>query len=70
MASSLARVAATFGDTRLDMAPLGALLGEPQLGLAPQAALGLLEGGIFGGCVAAALLLARRSQTSHPLEAT
>lgn len=70
MASSLARVAATFGDTRLDMAPLGALLGEPQLGLASQAALGLLEGGIFGGCVAAALLLARRSQTSHPLEAT
>ena len=70
MASSLARVAATFDDTRLDMAPLGALLGEPQLGLASQAALGLLEGGIFGGCVAAALLLARRSQTSHPLEAT
>ncbi|OHE84686.1 MAG: hypothetical protein A2579_10190 [Lysobacterales bacterium RIFOXYD1_FULL_69_11] len=60
MASSLARVASTFDDTRLDMAPLGALLGEPQLGLASQAALGLLEGGIFGGCVAAALLWARR----------
>ncbi|MFP7721444.1 winged helix-turn-helix domain-containing protein [Lysobacter sp. A3-1-A15] len=59
MATSLMRVAATFDETRLDMAPLGALLGEPQLGMAAQAALGLLEGGIFGGCVAAAMLLAR-----------
>lgn len=61
MASSLARVAAAFDDTRLDMAPLGALPGEPQFALASQAALGVLEGGIFGGCVAAALLVARRS---------
>ncbi len=64
MASSLARLAATFDDTRLDMAPLGALLGGPQWGIATQVGLGLLEGGIFGGCVAAALLLARRQR--HP----
>ena len=61
MASSLARVAATFEGARLDMTPLGALLGAPQPGPLAQAALGLLEGGIFGGCVAAALLIARRS---------
>jgi DNA-binding winged helix-turn-helix (wHTH) protein len=60
MATSLARVAATFDDSRLDMAPLGRLFGEPQFGALAQALLGALEGGMFGGCVVAALLFARK----------
>jgi len=60
MASSLARVAASFDGSRLDMAPLGELFGEPELGAVAQSALGALEGAIFGGCVVAALLIARR----------
>ena len=60
MASSLARVAASFDQSRLDMAPLGRLFGEPQFGPLAQAVLGGLEGAVFGGCLVAALLLARR----------
>ena len=60
MATSLARVAAAFDASRLDMAPLGRLFGEPHLGVLAQALLGALEGGLFGGCVVAVLLLARR----------
>jgi len=60
MASSLMRVATAFDASRLDMAALGRLFGEPQFGPLLQAALGAVEGGIFGGCVAAAMLLARR----------
>ena len=59
MASSLARVAAAFDGSRIDMAPLGRLFGEPQFGVAAQSALGAVEGAVFGGCVAVALLLAR-----------
>jgi DNA-binding winged helix-turn-helix (wHTH) protein len=59
MATSLVRVAAAFDTSRLDMAPLGRLFGEPQFGSVAQAALGALEGGIFGGCVVAAMVLAR-----------
>lgn len=62
MASSLARFASTFSGSRLDMAPLGRLFGEAQLGAWAQAGLGALEGGMFGGCMAAALLLARRGR--------
>ena len=60
MASSLARVAAAFDHSRIDLAPLARLFGGPELGLVAQASLGALEGGIFGGCVIAALVLARR----------
>jgi len=60
MATSLARVAAAFDASRLDMAPLGRLFGEPQFGVLAQAALGAVEGGIFGGCVVTALVLAQR----------
>lgn len=62
MATSLMQVAAAFDGSRLDMAPLGRLFGEPQFGPLLQAALGAVEGGIFGGCVATALLLTRRWQ--------
>lgn len=60
MATSLARIAAAFDGSRLDMAPLGQLFGEPQLGLVAQSVLGAVEGAVFGGCVVAALLVARR----------
>jgi hypothetical protein len=60
MASSLAQVASAFDGSRLDMAPLGQLFGQPQFGLLSGTALGALEGAVFGGCVVAALLLARR----------
>lgn len=55
MATSLASVAAAFDQSRLNVSPLGGLFGEPQFGAFAQAALGALEGGIFGGCVVAAL---------------
>ncbi len=60
MASSLARVAATFDQSRLDLRALAVLIGEPELGLPAQVALGALEGAIFGGCVVAAMVLGRR----------
>jgi DNA-binding winged helix-turn-helix (wHTH) protein len=67
MASSLARVAAAFDGSRIDMAPLGRLFGEPQFGVAAQAALGAVEGAVFGGCVAAALLLTRERRRATSL---
>ncbi|HEX5756178.1 MAG TPA: transcriptional regulator [Arenimonas sp.] len=62
MAGSLAQVTATFEQSRLDLAPLAALFGEAQFGPLAQTALGALEGAVFGGCVAAVLLAARRRQ--------
>lgn len=59
MASSLASVAATFDRSRLDMAPLARLVGEPQFSVPAQAALGALEAGLFGACVVAMILLVR-----------
>lgn len=60
MAGSLARVAATFDGSRLDLAPLAGWFGGAELGQLGQAALGGLEGGLFGACVVLALRLARR----------
>jgi DNA-binding winged helix-turn-helix (wHTH) protein len=60
MATSLARIAIAFDHSRLDLRPLGGLFGQPQFGVVAQLGLGALEGAIFGGCVAAALLLLRR----------
>jgi DNA-binding winged helix-turn-helix (wHTH) protein len=60
MASSLARVAATFDQSRLDLSVLALLIGQTELGLPAQVALGGLEGAIFGACVAGAMVLGRR----------
>lgn len=60
MASSLAQVASSFEQSRLDLAPLARLFGEARLSLLARAGLGALEGAIFGGCVAAVLLASRR----------
>lgn len=59
MATSLARVVATFDQSRLDVAPLGDWLGEPQFGTLAQTLLGALEGSVFGACVVGALLISR-----------
>jgi DNA-binding winged helix-turn-helix (wHTH) protein len=64
MATSLVRVAATFDHSRLDMAPLGRLFGEPAFGTLAQAMLGALEGAVFGACVAAALVLLQRHRNT------
>lgn len=61
MATSLARVAAAFDGSRLDMTPLGRLFGEPQFSTLTQATLGAVEGGIFGACVVGALVGVRRT---------
>lgn len=66
MGSSLAGVAAAFDGSRLDMASLGRLVGDPQFGVIAPAALGALEGLVFGGCLAVALLLARRRVLPAP----
>jgi hypothetical protein len=60
MASSLARIAATFDGSRLDMAALARLTGEPQFGPLAQSALGGLEGALFGAGLVAGLLALRR----------
>lgn len=63
MASSLDRMAASFNNSRLDLSPLARLFGEAQLGPLAQSALGLVEGGLFGACVAGALWLGQRRTT-------
>ena len=60
MAGSLARVAASFADSRLDLTALASLVGASQLGPWAQAALGALEGGLFAACVVGAMIFARR----------
>lgn len=60
MGSSLAGVAAAFDGSRLDMASLGRLVGDPQFGVLAPVALGALEGAVFGASVATALLLTSR----------
>lgn len=60
MATSLARIAATFDGSRLDIAPLGRLFGDPQFGALTQSFLGATEGAIFGAGVVGALLYVRR----------
>ena len=60
MAGSLAQVASAFDQSRLDLSPLGQLVGDPALGRWARAALGLLEGAVFGGCVVGAQVWSRQ----------
>ena len=60
MAGSLARVAASFEYSRLDLAPLAQLFGSPRVEALAHTGLCALEGAVFGACVVAALLAARR----------
>lgn len=60
MASRLARVAATFDQSRPDLSVLALLTGLTELGLTAQVALGGLDGAIFGASVARAMVPGRR----------
>lgn len=61
MGGSLDLLARTFPQSRLRLDQIGALFGEPQFGPLSQAVTGGVEGLLFGGCIVAAMLLARRA---------
>lgn len=61
MGGSLERLSGAFADSRLDLDPLGRFFGETHFGTGPQVALGAVEGLLFGACVTAAIVRARRS---------
>jgi hypothetical protein len=61
MAGSLDLLARHFAGSRLDLDPIGRLFGESGFGPISQVVTGGLEGLVFGGCVAGAMILARRS---------
>lgn len=60
MAGSLELLARSMPGSRLRFDQIGALFGEQGLGPISRLATGGLEGALFGGCVVAAMLLARR----------
>jgi hypothetical protein len=57
---SLEQLARQFPDSRLRLEPLGTLFGEHGVGPFTEAALGALEGALFGGCVVAAMVAVQR----------
>lgn len=59
MGGSLDLLADRFPGSRLRLDHLGALFGEPDFGLISQIATGAVEGLLFGGCVVAAMMIAR-----------
>lgn len=61
MGGSLDQLARHLPYSRLRLDHIGALAGEAAFGPASQIITGGLEGALFGACVAAAMLLARRS---------
>jgi len=61
MGGSLDLLAHTLSGSRLRLDQLGALFGESGFGPVSQAVTGALEAALFGGCVVAAMILARRS---------
>ena len=60
MAGSLDALARQFPDSRLSLAPLGKLFGEPTFGVISHFGTAGLEGALFAVCVVGAILLARR----------
>ena len=60
LGGSLDLFAAHFPESRLGIAQVGALFGEPGFGHVTEVATGALEGALFAGCVVAAMLLGRR----------
>ena len=60
MAGSLDLLARSFPESRLRLDPIGALFGEQGFGPVSQVLTGTLEGALFGGCVVAAMIVARR----------
>lgn len=63
MAGSLDLLARSFPDSRLRLDPIGGLFGERGFGPVSQVVTGALEGALFGGCVVAAMIVARRTLT-------
>ena len=61
MGGSLDLLAHSFPDSRLRLDQIGGLFSEPGFGLVSQVVTGGLEGALFGGCVAGAMIVARRS---------
>ncbi|MFN3596469.1 MAG: transcriptional regulator [Rubricoccaceae bacterium] len=66
MGGSLALLGEAFAGSRIDLDALGRLFGEAYFGPAAQAAFGSIEGMLFGGGVAGALVLARRLGLAGP----
>jgi DNA-binding winged helix-turn-helix (wHTH) protein len=66
MLGSLDVLARSFPGSQLRLEPIGALFGERGLGPVGQSVSGGLEGALFGGCVVAAMLLARRRLGAKP----
>ena len=60
MVGSLELLARTFPDSRLRLDGIGALFGEPGLGVAGQAMTGALEGALFAACVVGTMAAAAR----------
>ena len=63
MAGSLDLLARGFPESRLHLDRIGALFGEVGLGPVSRSATGALEGALFAGCIAGAMLVARRRRT-------
>ena len=62
MAGSLQELAHAFPGSRLRIDRIGAWFGENGFGPVSQVGTGILEGALFGGCMVAALVLARREK--------
>jgi hypothetical protein len=60
LGGSLDLLARQFPDSRVRLAPIGQLFGEPGFGPVSQTVTGALEGAVFGAGVVGALVLARR----------
>ncbi|UDF05498.1 transcriptional regulator [Asticcacaulis sp. AND118] len=61
MAGSLYELGQRFPDSRLSLDPLWRLLGDEGFGPLSQIVAGVLEGALFGGCIAGAIGLYRRA---------
>jgi len=61
MLGSLDAVAQSFPNSQLRLEPIGVLFGERGLGPVGHAVTSGFEGALFGGCIVAAIMLARRS---------
>ncbi len=59
MGGSLDLLARSFPDSRLRLDQIGSLLGESGFGPVTQVITGALEGALFGGCIVAAMTIAR-----------
>lgn len=60
MGGSLQQLASLFPESRLQMTQIGALFGEQDFGIISQTITATCEGALFAGCMAAAMILARR----------